>query len=201
MPLPPVAPPRLRLDEDHRYWSGDLRIPGLSELLKLFGFIDDSYYTEEGREVGRGVHLGTQSLDEGRQDHLQFESKAIIGRIMAYERFKREKQFKPGLIETIHQHPYGTYACRIDRYGYFGQSDIGALIELKCGSKEPWHKLQTGAQKEALGIITQPMRRFALYLRENETYELVEHKDPADGRIVVGLASAYWWRQNNGYKQ
>lgn len=195
-----LATNSLRLDEEkHQYWLNGKRIPGLSELLKHFGFIDDAYYTEDGREVGRAVHMGTESMDLGRQEHLQFTNKAIIGRIMAWERFKQDKQFHPTSIETIHAHPYGTYGTRIDRLGFFRESPVEALIELKCGGKEAWHKLQTGGQDAALGPSA-PRRRFALYLRPDETYNLVEHTDRTDAPVFVSLASAYTWKQNNGYK-
>lgn len=189
----------LILDAEHRYWLDGRQIPGLTQLLRHFGFIEEAYFTPESCAVGTAVHLGTESMDLGRQDHQQFENPAIIGRIQAYQRFKEEKGFRPYLIEDRKAHPNGVYACTLDRFGHFGDSPIGALIDLKTGGEQAWHALQTGGQARCLQTEG-AMRRFSLYLKENGTYSLKEHKDHNDGVIVESLATAWWWQTNHNYK-
>jgi hypothetical protein len=201
--MQPQSPPKpsLRLDEEsHTYWLGDRQIPGISALLRYWGFIDDTYYTEEGREVGRAVHAGIHDIEMGGAAAGEFTNLKILSRIDEYMRFKSDKDFRVRRVEQIYADPAGRYACKIDLLGTFGESTTGALVELKCGAELPWHRLQTGGQRrciidDSFGTI----RRFALYLPLKGRYNLKEHTDRAEEFLVDGLASTYWWRKNHGY--
>ena len=198
--MPTQSPPLLRLDEEsHSYWLGERRIPGISELLKHWRFIDDTYYTEEGREVGRAVHAAVHDIELGGAAAHEFTNPKILHRIDEYLRFKSEKDFRMKRVEQIYADPSGRYACRIDLLGTFGDSAVGSIVEIKCGSELAWHKLQTGGQKRCIVEHSLDLlRRFALYLPAKGRYNLKEHTDRAEEYIVDGLASAYWWQKNHG---
>jgi hypothetical protein len=197
---PTAVDPRIgfHLDEaTHIYTYRGRAIPGLSFLLKWHRYVDPTYYTERGREIGNATHLATAFLDKGTLDWESIKDDEVLGRILAYERFKRELAFEPTEIEQIHAHAGGLYGCKIDRRGKMrGVSDL--ILEIKGGAKAPWHLIQTGMQRRA---VPGGPRRFCLYLHPDETYHLdTEHTDPDDEQTGVNLASDYHWRIRHGYR-
>lgn len=198
-----IITPEFYLDEaTHTYHYGGRRIPGISEVLKAFGFIDPTYYTERGRAVGQAVHAGIHYLEEGDLNWASITNADVEGRIRAYLKFKEEKGFVPdrSLMETPLHYPGGLYGCKIDWTGEIDGYPFN-LIEGKCGAKSAWHKLQTGGQLRTLPEREQPWRRWALYLRPDATYSLEPHTDPCDPGVFVGLASGFNWKANNyGYR-
>lgn len=196
----PTLDPRVSfyLDEaTHQYFYRGREIPGLSFLLKWYRYIDDGYYTERGRQIGNAIHLATAFLDKGTLDWDSIKDDEVLGRVLAYERFKREMEFVPTEIEQIHAHAGGLFGCKIDRRGSMRKVADG-IIEIKGGSKAQWHKIQTGMQRRA---TPGGPRRFCLYLHPDETYHLDdEHTDPDDEQIGVNLASDYHWRIQHGYR-
>lgn len=192
-----AAVARFRLDRDtHTYWYDDRKIPGTTGVLTFWKFIDITYYTQEARDIGTAVHLGTHFLDKGTLKWSSIKDPRILGRIMAYERFKAEMAFKPEGNEEAFAGLGGLYGCMIDRTGSMRGVRF-CLVELKCGQKAKWHRLQTGAQQRALP--TPGARRFVVYLEPGGTYSIEEHTDPNDGDIFTGLASGMNWAIANGY--
>jgi hypothetical protein len=192
--------PSLRLDEEtHTYWLGPRAIPGISALLKYWGFIDDTYYTEEGREIGRAVHAGIHDLELGGAAASEFSNPKILHRLDEYLRFKSDKDFRVKKVEQIYGDPAGRYACKIDLLGTFGEAPQLCLVEVKCGAVMAWHQLQTAGQKRNI-IDEGAIRRFALYLPAEGRYNLKEHKDRAEEFLIDGFASGYWWNANHNVK-
>lgn len=185
-------------DEDHSYWKDQLRIPGISELLKYFGYIDDSYYTEIPRKRGTEIHGIIADHCRGEEQAiLSNDDPEVVQRIEAFFQFKAAKDFRPIGVETIHFSPLANLACRSDLIGTFGESPFLSIIEMKCGSRAGWHSLQTAGQALCFG---QPVRRFALYLKTEGKFDLREHTDRTEIPIVQGLAATYWYNQKNGLK-
>lgn len=197
---PAVVDPRTAfyLDEaTHTYWYRGRKIPGVSFLLKWHDYVDPTYYTERGREIGNATHLATAFLDKGTLNWDSIILDEVRGRILAYVRFKREMDFEPTVIEKIYAHAGGLYGCKIDRRGKMrGIADL--ILEIKGGAKAEWHKIQTGMQRRA---VPGGPRRFCLYLHPDATYHLdTEHTDLDDEQIGVNLASDYHWRIQHGYR-
>jgi hypothetical protein len=185
--------------EDHTYYKGDLRIPGISELLKHFGYIDDQYYTEAGRELGIAVHALTVDRDFGGAAYLDIEHPGILGRLDAWERFKNELSFAPSAIEAMIGEPVYNLACRIDRAGIFGQDKRLSLVEIKCGAKQKWHCLQTAGQALcARAEYSALVRRFVLYLHADGKFELCEHTDRSEVGVITAMLAVYWNQRNMG---
>ena len=194
--------PSLRLDEEsHTYWYNDRRIPGISELLRYWGFLDDTYYNEESREVGRGVHAIIHDYELGGAAGHEFKDPKVLKRFDEYLRFRDDKDFRVIAVEKIFADPAGRYACKIDLLGHFGEQSMLSLIEIKCGVELPWHRLQTAGQRRCVKMptwdIVAPMRRFALYLSDKRPYNLKEHVDRSEEGLIDGYASGYWWNRNN----
>lgn len=190
--------PIIYKEENHSYWNKDIRIPGISELLKYFGYIDDRYYTETPREHGSAVHAGIADICRGGQASYEFNDPGILARIDAFQSFKAAKGFKPSQIEAVQFSETSNIACRIDLIGTFNDSPIPCIIEVKNGARQAWHALQTACQALCTGIV--PIRRFALYLKADGKFDLREHNKRVEIQIVQALASAYWYNKQEGIK-
>ena len=90
--------PIIYKDEDHSYWRGETRIPGISELLKYWGFIDSTYYTPEACQRGTVIHdLIADSLSGG-QEYMGHTSPDIVNRLDAFNSFVAAKGKKQSQI-------------------------------------------------------------------------------------------------------
>jgi len=187
-------------EDVHTYTHNNIRIPGISELLKYWGYIDDTFYTsEEPRDIGTAVHAGTSAFDKGEDSYQLFEDPRILKRIEAYMLFKTDKKFMPTIIELPQHSDALALACRPDRVGYFAESSVPCIIDIKCGGEAKWHPLQTAGQQICIGDCRY-YRRFGLYLRMDGTYKLKEHTDPTELALVQSLVALYWYNKNKGIK-
>lgn len=186
------------LDEaTHTYWYRGRQIPGISFLLQWHDYVDPTYYTDRGRDIGTATHLATAFLDKGTLDWDSLKDEEVLGRVLAYDRFRREMGFVHTEMEKIYAHAGGLYACKIDRRGQM-RNVADLILEIKGGGKAPWHLIQTGMQRRA---VPGGPRRFCLYLHPDETYTLDdEHTDADDEQVGVNLASDYHWRIRHGYR-
>lgn len=185
-------------ESDHSYWKGAIRIPGISELLKYWGYMDGSYYSEIPRDRGIAVHALIEDHCRGGSAIMGNDDPEIVGRIESFLEFKAAKDFRPQQIEAIHFSAIANLACRIDLVGTFRDSPTPCIVEIKCGSRAGWHGLQTAAQALCLGV--RPIRRFALYLRANGKPDLREHNESAEIPLVQSLAALYHYNQKCGIK-
>lgn len=185
-------------DEDHSYWNGPIRIPGISELLKYWGYIDSTYYNEEARDRGTLIHNLIADFLNGGQEYMGHTDKEITERIHAFNAFVIAKGFKPTQIEAIQFSETSNIACRIDLIGTFNEAPIPCIIEVKCGARAAWHNLQSACQALCSGIF--PIRRFALYLKADGKFDLREHNKRVEIQVVQALAAAYWYNKQEGIK-
>lgn len=179
----------IRLDENHVYWRGTARVPGFTEICKNLGVIGDNpFYTEEGRAEGVAIHQWAIFLASGQEPDESPDDR-IAGRVEGYRKFLRESGFSfKGGEEPVY-HSSLVYACTPDPYGDL--NGVLSVIDIKRGSKEPWHPLQTAAQKMALasnGIFAQ--NRYGLYLMDGD-YRLIPHTDKADEMRWTALVTAF----------
>lgn len=140
-------------DEPHEYWLNGQLMYGFSAIVKAVGWVDDSWFTEEGRWRGHCVHLGTRFIDEGNADWSTI-AQEFFGYIMSYEKFKKEWNFRPRLIEIPLYHPMG-YGVTPDREGLTDHpgglwKDAPTIIELKSGAMSWVARYQTAAQDLAI---------------------------------------------------
>jgi hypothetical protein len=76
------------------------------------------------------------------------------------------------------------------------------LVDIKTGSPEPWHRLQLAAYTalwtnggHAVGRV---VRRAALYLRGDGTYDLREHTGSQDRQAWLACLAWYRWLSQEG---
>jgi len=164
--------------------------PSTTGILRFFGL---SYSTpnqdamRRGRLVTAACHLiaAGDSLGEGwEQRHIECHPY-----LDAYREFRRQHRFR--LIESE-----GEYLCESLRFvshpDQVGELDnIGLVdLELKSGGMPPWCQLQTAGQVIAMGYPA--MKRFALQLKNDGTFQLFPHTDFRDLDRFRALVDAYW---------
>ena len=191
--------PDIAFDEaSHIYrWKGEI-VPSNTGVLKASGHGVNPYYTDDGREVGKAVHLACQYYDEGRLEFSSLETplgadertaklKAKVrGRVAAYIRFREETGFEPDLIEFITFSPELRVAGTLDRTGTFPDNRSRmTLLDLKGGAEAKWHGYQTAgyALMEfpcSYGHLDPMVQRAALYLGDNGKYKFRIHRMATD---------------------
>jgi hypothetical protein len=188
----PLSAPatHLRFDPvEHRYFLGSQELPGVSRIIsELSG---SPWYTEEGRDRGRDIHLATRYSDE---DDLHLDScEEISGFVLAWRRFLSESGFVIELIEEPLHSPKFHYAGTPDRVGVLHAAR--AVIDIKGGAPEPWHGVQLAGYAQMLqeryGLP--PLKRCAVYLHESGTYSLREYREPEDWFQFLRSLGTFWW--------
>ena len=187
---------------DHVYRIGDVRVPSITQLLKLSGHVDDRYYTEESRQRGTAVHELTKDFDLGALTLPSLDSLHrgyVLGYIAACEALKPEWD----QIEEPDVHPTFRFGGRPDRLGtVMGRLTIG---EIKTGGKpqlaeivytdedgvevrrRPFsnaHEVQTAAQAILVswrwGLAPERWQRLCIYLRATGKFSVERHDNPRD---------------------
>jgi len=166
--------PKLELDENHIYRLDGRRIIGTTEALKI---LDDRrkvdpFYLERGSFIHKATEYDDQ--DELDFDTVDDQIKPYLG---AYAKFKRDTGFDPQFIETIFYHPKYLFAGKIDRIGMLNKNLI--ILDLKSGTMTDIDKLQLAAYWELVNVNhIIATKAFALYLKDDGNYSLVEVEKP-----------------------
>ncbi len=168
----------LKFDEaKHEYSIGDRVIPGVTNVIKAAGMMDFHGDATEAMDRGRAVHMICQLHDEGKLDPKRVPGD-LRGYLAAWVKFRIEAN-----VENVEQRYVllaangGSYAGRTDGIVSFRDKIERHILDIKSGIPVQWHRRQTAAyRKTALAndIITS-MTRYAVYLRKNGTFRLVEH--------------------------
>ena len=174
-----ILTPGLTFDaEKHRYYLDGVRVPGVTSVLRGAGFIDDEWFTEEGRERGNAVHAATHFDDEGDLDETSV-APLVFPYLRAWRKFRRETGFMPLVLPdgglacelAVASRIYG-FATTVDRVGFFVVPRILVVLEIKSGSLGA-AALQTAGQALALqenGVYIGS--RFAVRLKPDGDYNL-----------------------------
>jgi len=183
------------VEETHEYFVDGRRVPCVSDILSSMGFVNTARFAPVHAERGKIVHELTRLHD---LDILAEESvdSRLKGYLEGYKTFKRDfgdRLVVVGIEEIVYNEQHG-YAGTLDRWGYLDGDAI--LYDIKSGVEIPWHVLQTTAY--ALCMTEKPKRMFGLYVRDDGTYKLVEHKDPSAKNAWIGAVVAHRWKAKNG---
>jgi hypothetical protein len=179
----------------HQYECDGRSIPSVTQVLALSGISDVSrippHILERAAAIGTAVHVACELLD---QDDLDLESvdPQLTGYVLAYQKFRVETGFVPELVE---HRAVGVlsglyYGFCVDRLGYLNGERI--ILDLKTSSKPyPSWPIQTVAY--ALGLGCGEVRRAAVKLAKDGSYQLLEHADVHDAHTwEAALAVAHW---------
>jgi len=180
--------------ERHAYILDGRVIPSVTQILTAEGIINGQWYTEDGRRRGGHVHLALRYLDEGRLDEDSVTDE-VRPYLEAWQRFISETGFICLQIEQPYADRNLGFAGTPDRVGWMDGDKTLSIIDIKTGSPEPWHALQTAAY--AVGIGKRMAKRWSVYLRNDGNYRLVQYQDIDDINAWIGLVSIRNWKQKH----
>jgi CRISPR/Cas system-associated exonuclease Cas4 (RecB family) len=182
--------------EKHEYRIDGKILPSITQILKDEGFIDSTWYNVAARDKGTMVHLLTHLWDVDELWDLDQVTNENRPYLEAYTAFLKENCVEITQSERPMWHPSG-YAGTPDKAAFFRENGERAVIEIKTGSKAPWHPLQTAAQAILLKHLCPEytlLDRYALYLSPNG-YKLEQHKDRADYTMWKSILAVHNWKK------
>lgn len=186
-----ITEPRIVFDKDgHVYTVDGVIFPSVTKILGDVGIIDTRFYKHQYTLRGNIVHECTALIDNGIADADSFLDGGFGGYILAYERFKRECNFKPESIEKYVACMEHRYAGTIDRVGALGTRPV--ILDLKTGHKERWHGLQLAGYRYAYGSNAHGI--LGLYLSDDGKYKVVEYDYTKELSVFFNALSVYKWR-------
>lgn len=182
----------------HRYFCGDLELPGVTRILRQVGVSSDFHdvpadVLNAKRDLGTAVHMAAHYYDDGTLDPKTVDPR-VTPYLDAWHDFRNMTGFTPVLLETPLWHSGLLIAGTIDRAGYFAKfpnADPSKLyaVDIKCGDPDDaGAKWQTAAYSEMLSAcldrsspFADPMMRtrptFSVKLNDNGTYRLYSYPD------------------------
>ena len=184
----------IQRDENWNYISGRRLYPGVTNILKAEGIIDDTWYNEEATYRGEMVHKITELIDKGKGDcFLDSEIfKDLEPYTQAYQRFLNENKIDYFEIETKFVNETYGLGGTPDRIGTLNLK--GTLIDIKTGNPEKWHGIQLAAY--ALLIADPKIKKFGLYLKPNGKYKFEPYNDTKYLDLFLSALTLYKWKEN-----
>jgi len=159
-------------DEDHTYRVDEIVRPGVTEILKGVGFIDDTWYTPEAAQRGTYVHKAIELLHTVGLNTKSLH-KSLIPYYDGYMKFIDDKQWPPhnDLVEKKFYHSVYKYCGRID-VGFHYKDGLD-LVDVKTGSIPDHTKYQLEGYGELLRNAGYKVYNlWALNLPGDGTYKL-----------------------------
>lgn len=148
--------------------------PRVTEILKATGWIDTTWYTAAGRDRGTAIHEATEAMDTlglPPSTWPEYEKK-----LDTWASWKTDNQVEIVTIEQAVEH--AEYIGRCDRVV---KAPGGVyVLDIKSGSKQPWHKVQIAAYATALGLDQGIIIYLGMGKRGREVivdFDMPEYKD------------------------
>lgn len=154
----------------HSYFIGGRKLPGVTSLLKRYGWIDDSFYNEVARDRGRAVHESIELIAAGKFTLEDFADTEIFPYLQAYTKFLKDSDLSIiSMEQPVH---YGKiYAGKYDIIGKLGRAKT--LIDIKTGGPACWHGLQLEFYAQAAPY--KKLQKRNLYLTNEGKYKLSDN--------------------------
>ena len=186
----------------HSYWLNGRRIPGITELLSIFGYIDKAQYEKRGPNAalrGKAIHSACELLDQNDLDWTSITDDGIPY-VMGYEKFLKENDIviEHEWSEKPLYHPILLFGGTPDRRLIL--NGRRSIVDLKTGVIQPWAALQTAAQ-EILMQDEEPFDRYALRLTPDGDYKLKAFTNPRDLPLFKSLVAHYWNQVQYGIRK
>jgi hypothetical protein len=181
----------LAISKEHVYTVDGIEKPGVNEIMKAAGLIDDMWYNDtaclRGTYVHKAVHLhhtvglNTKTLDS-----------ELIPYMDAYYDFLSVTGFSPVIIEE---------PAYCEDYGYCGSVDLigdvneeNSLIDIKTGSVPKWVGVQTSAY-ENLWKESKIKKRFALNLKPTGKWSLIPLNNRKDLSVFLSCLTVFNYKK------
>lgn len=188
----------------HRYTLDGVVVPSVTGILKASGLIDFNRFTETARIRGTVVHQAVELDNEGDLDDEAFalDFPDYVGYLEAWRSFCRQREFRPILIEHRIASRRYQVAGTLDALGEL--DGVGVLIDYATGDpKDVCKWLQTAAyevlarewasedpQLAAFFAAHVFIKRYAVALRKDGTFQLEPYLSPSDAREFLALVTA-----------
>lgn len=199
-----ASPAAFRFDpETHCYTVGGVKVPSVSEVLRLAGLVDYSK-VPPGRlkrkaELGSTVHANCYLHDQGDLDPDSIDND-VKPYLAAWRLFRLAHPCEILASEQM-------FLGELDGLRFGGTLDRlvklegrSGILDIKCTYQaHPHHAIQTAGYAIALESLGTPARRVSyyrrsiVYLRKDATFEVRQCLDPHDGDIfAAALRIAHW---------
>ena len=192
---------------NHQYTWNNQKVPSVSQILSDMGFINSTFFTEEGRKRGKAVHKAVENHCRGA--HCMKDPK-IDPYLEAFMKFERDCDWKLDLLEVQMGCP--TYAGTPDQIGKLNGNE--AVLDTKSGAISAATGLQLSAYEKLYRFWSSqtepgiplyvgefplpPMKRFALQLFDTGKYMLTEYSNRQDKYIWDSSVAIWHWKRNHG---
>lgn len=185
---------------DHTYWSDTRRLLSATEMLRMVGYIDPSWYTDAARERGTYVHQAIALDLAGDLDEATLDP-SLVGYLAQARLFLARYDVQ---IDTAEQPLFD------EVLGVAGTPDVvgswmtargrrPVVIDWKTGDPQAWHPLQLAIYRDLVyrDFIVKSVTdgrlsdRVGVYLSA-EDYRVREYTDPRDmskARAVITIAT------------
>lgn len=181
-------------EADHSYWNDGIKYPSVTQIIAAAGLygLAAEYFNEESRDLGSFVHTIiewhlSKELDESTIDGV------LMPYFEAWKRFEKESTYVSDSCETRLANETYRFAGTIDHIGHL--NGHFCIIDVKSGAPTP----ATGIQLAGYEILlsARGARRFALHLKDDGNYKLIEYKDRNDRQVFLSALALFNWKANN----
>lgn len=165
----------------HTYYIDGAPIPSVTQMLKTTGWVDDTFYTDDGRERGTAVHHYTAQYDLGVLE-LAAVPRNIRAWVLAYIEIMERVRPVWDYVEVPFWHPTVRFGGTPDRVGIW--QSLRTVAEQKSGAPRPADAIQTALQAILVAHTTSlpapAWQRLCFYLKPNGRFVVERHPDKRD---------------------
>lgn len=182
-------------EEDHTYWTTQgvpRREPGVTEILKHFGFIYYPKGIEFQMERGKEVHRCIELLEKNKLDVFSVDP-AIQPYLSSFERLRDKMKWRLKYAETCVWNDSRRFCGTLDALWIIKGEEI--IADYKTSETiSSWVKMQLGGYDAAIDDDI-PRRRCAVQLMADGSVAQVHwFNDGPEKALFKGLASNFHWK-------
>lgn len=181
---------------DHTYWKDGVRVPGVSEILKHFGFYfyprGIEFQMDRGKEAHRCLHI----LSRGGQLDPFTMDPAVEPYVRSWERLRDRLDFRVIQSEALVYNALRRYAGTLD--AVWELDGVEVLVDYKTGDVIPATELQLGAYDECLKKNARRRRAAVRLMGDGSEARIEWMKEKQAGGLFNGLAANYHFKMSQG---
>jgi len=186
----------INFDPDtHTYSVDGTPYSSVTQVIGEAGLYGDSarWFDDYSANRGRIVHKLIELYYKGTLDETSIDP-ALKGYFDAYLKFADETEFFPGYVEEVFYHVETKIAGKPDLIGNINSNS--AILDIKTGSPNPATAIQL-AGYEYIYKSDKPCQRFAVHLKEDGKYSLIQYRDRRDRDVFIAAVTLHNWRKAN----